>query len=276
MSQLAKGWYYVVSGLLYISSVACANEDVVFRGRLLLGLCGLFTTYFLLAGSDPGWVHTEEDAEKGVPNSQSQGDGGCELCGLKRRPLRTHHCRACNRCVATFDHHCHFLGQCVGELNHFRFFLFCATNLVVCHYTWHTLSPLAADPSSHASTQWVKELRLGMCFLLALLWSGLVALLGFHSWLVLTSSTSFEVNRSDKIGYLHGRDVLEMPFSKGPMANIKAFVGRDALFSFSSAKGKGDDETEKVFTNWELSSPRNIMSVTPCDDVCFNKYYNCC
>jgi len=264
----------VVSGLLYISSVSCASEDLVFRGRLFLLLCCLFGSYFLLAGSDPGWVGGPEDVERGAPSEKS-GDGGCELCGLKRRPLRTHHCRACNRCVATFDHHCHFLGQCIGELNHFRFFLFCATNLAVCHYTWHTLSPLAADPSSHAS-QWVKELRLGLCFFLALLWSGLVALLGFHSWLVLTSSTSFEVNRSDKIGYLHGRDVLEMPFSKGPVANILAFVSRDALFSGNNAKGKGDDEDENVFTNWELSSPRNIMNVTPWENFCFNKYYNCC
>jgi hypothetical protein len=49
------------------------------------------------------------------------------------QPLRTHHCKNCNRCVFTFDHHCHFLATCVGERNHCRFLLFLAAQNAACY-----------------------------------------------------------------------------------------------------------------------------------------------
>ena len=47
----------------------------------------------------------------------------CLTCGLVR-PLRTSHCRLCNRCVNEFDHHCGWTGNCVGRRNKGRFLLF--------------------------------------------------------------------------------------------------------------------------------------------------------
>ena len=41
-------------------------------------------------------------------------------CGVLR-PLGSHHCRACDACVAGFDHHCDVLGVCIGRGNHKAF-----------------------------------------------------------------------------------------------------------------------------------------------------------
>ena len=38
----------------------------------------------------------------------------CIVCNLEQ-PLRTKHCRVCQKCVATYDHHCPWVGNCIGE-----------------------------------------------------------------------------------------------------------------------------------------------------------------
>ena len=45
----------------------------------------------------------------------------CSVCRLEQ-PLRTKHCRDCQKCVALHDHHCPWLGTCVGERNRFWFY----------------------------------------------------------------------------------------------------------------------------------------------------------
>lgn len=36
----------------------------------------------------------------------------CTACNLDQ-PLRSKHCRDCNRCVAQYDHHCPWIGKIV-------------------------------------------------------------------------------------------------------------------------------------------------------------------
>lgn len=60
----------------------------------------------------------------------------CVTCMI-RTPLRSKHCRRCQRCVAKHDHHCPWVYNCVGINNHRHFFLYlgCLT-LGILVYDW--------------------------------------------------------------------------------------------------------------------------------------------
>ena len=47
----------------------------------------------------------------------------CYEC-LTAKPLRTHHCDICKKCVYVYDHHCSWLNNCIGSFNHKYFILF--------------------------------------------------------------------------------------------------------------------------------------------------------
>ncbi|TLD19690.1 hypothetical protein PspLS_09407 [Pyricularia sp. CBS 133598] len=50
----------------------------------------------------------------------------CVTCMI-RTPLRSKHCRRCQRCVAKHDHHCPWVYNCIGNNNHRQFFLYLIT-----------------------------------------------------------------------------------------------------------------------------------------------------
>ena len=47
----------------------------------------------------------------------------CHTCRTVK-PLRSSHCRCCNRCVMAYDHHCPYVQTCIGFKNRPWFFAF--------------------------------------------------------------------------------------------------------------------------------------------------------
>ncbi|KAJ2389850.1 palmitoyltransferase akr1, partial [Coemansia sp. RSA 2559] len=105
----------------------------------LFGLCMYY--FYKAVFSDPGYIRRNETlqgAESAVRNLAASDsldfEYFCRTC-LNSRPLRSKHCRVCNRCVARFDHHCPWTYNCVGVYNHHFFILFLINlTLGICTY----------------------------------------------------------------------------------------------------------------------------------------------
>lgn len=94
-------------------------------------LCGYFYSCTMI--NDPGYVPKLAGLtqQKAVINEllslwKFDDQNFCVPC-MVRQPLRSKHCKRCNRCVAKHDHHCPWVYNCVGINNHRHFFLYLVT-----------------------------------------------------------------------------------------------------------------------------------------------------
>ncbi|KAI0042759.1 zf-DHHC-domain-containing protein [Auriscalpium vulgare] len=155
----------------------------------------------------------EDLASEGRLNGQTF----CIQC-MARKPLRSKHCRICDRCVARSDHHCPWVWNCVGLNNHRQFISFVGSlvlGIALFDYlTWAYFSTLTefAPPSPACF------LPASLCgvtatdtFLFAvaawatlqLVWT--VVLLASQLWQIGRQMTTLEVSNLGRYGFMGGR-----------------------------------------------------------------------
>jgi palmitoyltransferase len=197
----------------------------------------------------------------------------CNVCNVVQ-PVRTKHCDLCERCVHKYDHHCFWIGSCVGEFNHRKFWLFLFFQTVTLlwafiiadsgldSYKWVPRKYTNNDNTSseNMSSGYTSEYGAFMvCCLFTFLFTIFTgALLGYHTYLLLTNQSTWEFTRRSQISYLRGYPKGFLPFDKGAWQNIK-------MAFFHNHKRR-----EWVAPSVEYAKSHQTFN------WCDNQYYSCC
>ncbi|XP_072023945.1 palmitoyltransferase ZDHHC21-like [Amphiura filiformis] len=138
-----KGWASIggiIFGWAYATYFAPAiilwpryDEDHIGLAPIILFYIlstGTIVSLFRAATADPGWVPFDMSPANPAKLDWTH----CTRC-LVKRPLKSHHCGKCQRCVRNMDHHCHWINNCVAEDNQWLFILLVLYGALLSVYT---------------------------------------------------------------------------------------------------------------------------------------------
>ncbi|XP_042030082.1 protein S-acyltransferase 10-like isoform X1 [Salvia splendens] len=144
----------------------------------------------------------------------------CPYCNILQPP-RAKHCHDCNKCVLQFDHHCVWLGTCIGQGNHCRFWWY------ICGETaltlWTCILYIGYLKSNILKAWWADIILILLLAALSICLIFLMLLLLFHSFLIMTNQTTYELVRRRRIAYLRGIPERVYPFNEGVCRNLYLF-----------------------------------------------------
>eukprot|EP00049_Salpingoeca_infusionum_P015438 m.300172 g.300172 ORF g.300172 m.300172 type:complete len:373 (+) comp15874_c0_seq40:133-1251(+) len=137
----------------------------------------------------------------------------CPYCRM-HKPLRTKHCKECQRCCRRHDHHCAIIANCVGEKNHALFYATLWLHETVALYMFRFIF---REFSKHDSTAWI-------LLVLALVVLGfgilvLTMLVAIHSYVIVSGVTTWESLSRRRISYLKDLTPSASPFDQGCLKN---------------------------------------------------------
>mmetsp|Transcript_10266 Transcript_10266/g.22661 ORF Transcript_10266/g.22661 Transcript_10266/m.22661 type:complete len:420 (-) Transcript_10266:46-1305(-) len=107
--------FAVLSSLLYARTALPIAIQVTFAASVTV----VVISWAAASSCDPGVLGEEKQcSELTIDAVETANDmSWCDLCS-RRVPLRSKHCRDCNKCTELFDHHCKWLNTCVGRRNY--------------------------------------------------------------------------------------------------------------------------------------------------------------
>ena len=217
-----------------------------------------------------------------IPKSELLYKDSCDICKITNLPLRSHHCKRCGRCVLKYDHHCSFTGTCIGENNHLNFIIFLFFQSIALFLALYGLFKTLAiffTKNSYSKFTDIPPSIFFYIFFLLIFFGYVLFLFFFHTYLICTNQTSYEIYHREKCPYidifrkernkileLRGIDVESTyafhPFDSGVNKN------------FTLCLNKFMDEKYKI--NWDEIFFENLKTNTIYRNCCDNEYWSCC
>ncbi|KAG8657629.1 protein S-acyltransferase 10 isoform X1 [Manihot esculenta] len=186
-------------------------------GNLIITVDGSQSGITPVGGNVTSWMKLVLDM---YPSGTSVRTLTCSYCNVEQPP-RAKHCHDCDKCVLQFDHHCVWLGTCIGQGNHCRFWWYICGETALC--IWTGILCVAYLKSNITKAWWKGAIMILLLVILSISLIFLLLLLLFHSYLILTNQTTYELVRRRRIPYLRGIPERVYPFSKGVCRNLYEF-----------------------------------------------------
>ncbi|KAG2262520.1 hypothetical protein Bca52824_069599 [Brassica carinata] len=155
----------------------------------------------------------------------------CDKC-FAYKPLRTHHCRVCRRCVLKMDHHCVWINNCVGYANYKAFFLLVFYATVACiHSTVLLVCCVFKNGESYAGNVPLKTFMVSCGVFMIGLSITLGTLLGWHIYLIAHNMTTIEHYNSKRALWLARKSgqSYRHQFDLGVYKNITSVLGSNIM-----------------------------------------------
>ena len=181
----------VILSLLCIASFLLLVKTKQDPGTIEINKKGILEREIILTDSSIKLKYTPLMIMKLMPCN------GCKYCKIMELPLRSVHCKKCQRCIRAYDHHSILIGSCIGENNHFVFVLF-----LFCQSCTFILGIFGLIKRYYVQKSFIKLLIMGYFSVFGLLVTLFILLFIIHSYLLLSNQTSYEIFHKDQCPYL--------------------------------------------------------------------------
>lgn len=124
---------------------------------------------------------------------------GCDICKIKKLPLRSHHCTACQKCVKGFDHHCWMLAGCIGENNRLKFIFFLFFQNLSFFYNALGILKLMNNMDRNEVLLYLLTFIFSIFCLLSIVFLWIFI---YHVYLLISNQTTFEIFYEEQCPYI--------------------------------------------------------------------------
>ena len=217
MNRLEIFYYFLYFILNFLSFIL----EIFFNYKLLISIpisfqfkqifvSSLSIFFLYLTRNKPGYVEKDKEKleTKSYINTNVESspivqlnlmpNNGCEICQIKKLPLRSLHCPKCKKCVKGFDHHFWILAGCIGENNRFSFFLFLLFQNISNIMSLYGILKILNNQDNEYLTYILIFLFSIFCLIEILFFWILI----YHIYLLISNQSTYELFNEEKCPYL--------------------------------------------------------------------------